>query len=186
MKNLGSIGLLIVVLFLCMMAWQIIGGVTLAMSQETIAGRTGEVWNTTQRAIDLLPRLEREVEVFMEDRQEIVAQITTARNDFLAAQEAGDLAQLNAVHETMLDIRVQIEAYPTINLTDQQRVLMYETAGSINRIAYARGQLIDAQVQFNKNRLLFMPVGLIFPRQEILGENVDPGQPLPPSTFGEG
>lgn len=175
----------LLVLFLCTGAYQIVGGVSLAMAQESMAGKTAEVWNTTQRAIELLPRLEKEVSVFMEDRQDLIDKITTARNDYLAAKEAGDLSMLNAAYESMLAVQVQIEAYPTTDLSDQQSQLMYETAGSINRITYARSQLIETQVSYNQSRILFFPVGLIFPRVEVLGENANPASPLPTSTFGE-
>jgi len=62
--------------------------------------------------------------------------------------------------------------------------LMDETAGSINRISFARDTLIESQVGFNQSRIIFFPVGLMFPRMSVLGEYHDPSTPLPTSNFG--
>ncbi|PIZ46326.1 hypothetical protein CO180_01035 [candidate division WWE3 bacterium CG_4_9_14_3_um_filter_41_6] len=168
-------------------AYLILGSCTMSMQKEGMSGKQGEVWNQSARAIEVLPRLEREVEVFMSDRQDVIGQITAARVGFESATENHNLQEL-AQAQGMLDsaIKVIVEAYPTLDLSTSQIALMDETAGSLNRIAYARQKLIETQVSYNKSRIIFFPLQPFFPRAEVTGENYDPTTTLPPSTFGRG
>lgn len=163
----------------------IVGGCSLNMKQEDIQGKQGQVWNVTQRAIDVLGRLEQQVSVFMADRKDVIEQITNARNGMVNAANNHNLQQLATAQQAAdAVIRVIMEAYPDLSLTAQQTALMDETAGSINRIAYARQQLIDAQVGYNQQRIFFAPLQFMFPRIEVVGENFDPTTALPTSSFG--
>src|SRR3990172_10386624 len=101
-------GLLLGVLgiFGCAVVWNVIGLVTLSMQREAVRGDVGRVWTITERAIELLPRLENDVEVFMKDRQDLVELITIARNDFLAAEKSGNLDQLSGVIDAVMAIQV--------------------------------------------------------------------------------
>lgn len=175
---LGVIGLFVVA--------QILGAINLSMSRESLRGRVAEVWNQNDRAAQVLGRLEQQMEVFMQDRQDLIAQIAEARKDMESASETGNLEQALAAQQSAgLAVSVIVEAYPNLDLSAQQLALMDETAGSLNRIAYARQELISAQVGYNRSRILFLPVGMFFPRVQVIGEWEDPMQSLPPSTFGQ-
>ncbi len=169
-----------------LLVYALLGAVTLSMQKETIRGRVGQVWNANDRAAQVLDRLEGQMEVFLADRQDLIQDIANARRDMQQASQDGDLEQaLAAQDQAALAINVVVEAYPDLDLSGPQQALMDETSGSLNRIAYARQELIDAQVGYNRTRILFLPVGLVFPREQVIGEGMDPMQSLPPSSFGQ-
>lgn len=169
-----------------LLAYVLLGVLVLSMQKETIRGRVAEVWNQNDRAAQVLGRLEQQMEVFMADRQDIIQTIADARRDMEQASAEGNMEQaLAAQQQAGFAIDVIIEAYPDLNLSQQQLALMDETAGSLNRIAYARQELITAQVGYNRSRILFLPAGLFFPREQVIGEWEDPMQSLPPSIFGQ-
>lgn len=160
----------------------LIGYVSLNSLQQEIDGKTGEVWNAVDRAVQVLDRLEGQMEVYLADRQDLIDQITAGRNDILAAKQNGDLNALNdAQYKTEIAVQAIAEAYPDISLSGLQQGLMDETAGSINRIAYARKQLIETQVKYNKTTVWFP----FYSKVEVLGSSFNPETTLPPSTFGD-
>jgi LemA protein len=163
----------------------IIGGFSLASAQENVRGLTGQVWNANQRGVDVLGRLEGQLSVALADRQDLVKLITDARKAAEDAQASGDLDAVEAARQqAQLAINVIFENYPDLSLTPLQVGLMDETAGSLNRIAYARSELIKGQVSYNVARLFFFPLSFVFPRMEVLGEFSDPSLPFPTSSFG--
>ena len=171
--GLGLVGLLVVYL--------VLGAFTLSMRREGLHGLTGNVWNNVDRATQLLTRLESEVLYAYKDRQALYQTITAARNDLLAARAVGDLEKATNVAGR---ISVILEDNSLAgDLTPVQISLMDETAGSINRITYARSKLIEGQVGYNQTRIFFFPVAVFFPRVEVLGETANPAQQLPPSPF---
>lgn len=185
----GKIFLLICLVFFVIYLFSGIYG--LSTLNEDIAGKIGEVWNMSKRATEVLSRLEGQVKVYLKDRQDLIEKITVARNDILAANKKQDFGKLEsslggvqkAIENTQLAIKVTMEQYPNTDLGELQKGLMDETAGSINRLAYARDQLIQLQVDFNKKRIFYFIVQPFFPRKDVIGERVDPMQDLPPSEF---
>lgn len=166
-------------------AYLLIGAFSLSMQQESLNGAQGEVWNQTDRSVQVLGRLEQQVTVFMADRKDVIDQITAARSALVAASQQRDLAKLEQAKQlTESVLKLIVEAYPNLSLTEQQTSLMDETAGSLNRITYARQKLIDAQVGFNKTRIFFFPLQVAYARVDVVGENFDPTTQLPPSNFG--
>lgn len=164
----------------------VVGGLVLAMKQEDLRGKNAAVWNMVSRATEVLGRLENQVTVFLKDRKDLIAQITVARNDMLAAQQTENLQALAvAEQKTSLAIKAVFEAYPDVSLVGVQQGLMDETAGSINRVSYVRKDLIDAQVSYNQMRILFFPLAMFFPRADVLGESFNAAAPLPTSSFGK-
>ena len=163
-----------------------LGACTMSMAQESLRGKEGAVWNQNARAIEVLGRLEKQVSAFMADRQEVVAQITEARAGMQNAAKSRDLVELDQAQRLLGSaINVIFEAYPDLSLSVQQTALMDETAGSINRIVYARQELMNAQVGYNQSRIFFFPLQMMYPRQQVVGEGFDAMAPLPASTFGE-
>lgn len=167
-------------------AWGIIGAILLGVQLQTIGGQTGEVWNQVDRATELLPRLEKQLTYTTDQQKEVIDQITVARNNILAAKQAGDLQKATmAASQAQFSIQAIQENYPSFGLPEVQKGLLDETAGSFNRIAYARGRVIDAQVAYNKSRIIFLPCMLFFPRQSVLGEQANPAAVVPTTTLGE-
>ena len=174
-----------VMVILLVVAYLLIGAFTLSSKQEGIHSQVGEVWNQIDRCNQLLPRLEAQLAYGKGALDKWNAQITSARNAYLAAKESGDLeGALNAMQNLNTNIQLFFEQYPQyLNLTPVMTSLMDETAGCFNRIAYARGKLIESQRSYNVARLVFFPLGIFYPRMEILGENVNPASTVVPSTF---
>lgn len=183
MKMFG-IGIMVVVLIA--IVGLLFGAYSLAQQQESLDGYRGEVWNQVDRTSQLLTRLEGQLQFGVDELVKINEQITTARNDILAARQAGDLeAALTATDDAQFAINAYFEAYPQYyDLTKVFTGLQDETAGSFNRITYARQRLIEAQVRFNRTLVTFFPLRVLFEREEVLGSNSDPAMQVAPSTLG--
>jgi LemA protein len=169
MQNKGNwilAGVGVVALYLLM------GYFSINSAQEDIAGRTGNVWNQIDSGAEKLAQLQSQVLFAYDDRQDLVDTIAASHNDILAAQEVGDMdAAMAAVGDANIAIDALAEAMPEYDLTPVQVSLMDETAGTFNRISYARDQLIDAQVSFNKTRLMWP---MFASRVDVLGEGHNP------------
>lgn len=165
--------------------WNAIGFMVLPLQQQGLAGNVGEVWNQVDRANQLLPRLEAQLKYTVAEQKQVIDKITAARNDILAAEQAsGDQAKIfKATASTQSALKAFYENYPDFGLPSVQQGLLDETAGSFNRIAYARGKLIDAQVSFNQARIFFPLAAVFIPPVEILGSGVSPLTPITPSTL---
>lgn len=165
--------------------WNAIGFMVLPLQQQGLAGNVGEVWNQVDRANQLLPRLEAQLKYTVAEQKQVIDKITAARNDILAAEQAsGDQAKIfKATASTQSAFKAFYENYPDFGLPSVQQGLLDETAGSFNRIAYARGKLIDAQVSFNQARIFFPLAAVFIPPVEILGSGVSPLTPITPSTL---
>lgn len=181
--------------------WHGMGYFSLASKAEGLDGKEGAVWNMVERANELLPRLENDMEVFMKDRVLIMEKIVDGRKvevnvadeindasaDMRTAQDTNDVALASAAADRLrAAISVIVENYPDLGLQQAQIALMDETAGSINRIAYARGELIEAQTDYNKTRVYYPFINGMFPRENVLGSNEQyQDAQLQDSTFGE-
>lgn len=166
--------------------WNAIGGfMVLPLQQQGLAGKVGEVWNQVDRANQLLPRLEAQLKYSVAEQKQVIDKITIARNDILAAEQAsGDQAKiLKATASTQSALKAFYENYPDFGLPAVQQGLLDETAGSFNRIAYARGKLIEAQVSYNQTRIFFPLAAAFSPPVEVLGSGVSPLTPVTPSTL---
>jgi LemA protein len=172
----GALGLLVI--------WGIIGSIVLGVSNNNIQGKIGDVWTTVDRANELLPRLEGQLNYTTTSQKEAIDRITAARNALLAAKATGDLqAAFNAVQHSQPAMHFVVEHYPDFGLPVAQKTLAEETAGSVNRIAYARHKLIQDQVSFNNKRLVFVPAGLFYGPQHILGSEHSPKERVTPDTL---
>lgn len=166
--------------------WNAVGGfIVLPLQQQGLAGKVGEVWNQVDRANQLLPRLEAQLKYSVAEQKQVIDRITAARNDILAAEQAnGDQTKiLKATNSTQSALKAFYENYPDFGLPAVQQGLLDETAGSFNRIAYARDILIEAQVSFNQARIFFPLAAAFIAPVEVLGSGVSPLAPVAPSTL---
>jgi LemA protein len=182
-KSWLAIGIVLVICF-----WQILGAFSLASSQQTVRGKTAQVWNQIDRASQLLPRLEQQLNTTVQLQKDLIDKIAAARNAIGTASQ-GDTSDPNnigqATQASLIALRAFNENYPNLGLPELQQGLLDETAGSYNRIAYARSELINAQTSYNTARIWAFPIGmLMFPNMTITGENENPMQTLPPSKVG--
>lgn len=172
---------LVVIFFL----WNALGFIVLPWQQQALAGKVGEVWNQVDRANQLLPRLEAQLKYTVTEQKRVIDQIARARSDILAAEQAnGDPTKIfKAADSTQIALKAFYESYPDFGLPVIQQGLLDETAGSFNRIAYARGKLIDAQVSFNQTRIFYPLAAAFTPSVAVLGSGASPLTPVTPSTL---
>lgn len=164
--------------------WQIIGGVSLSMQQESIRGGIGQIWNQIQTGSEKLEAIESQLKAAYKDRQDLVAKIVEGRQNLDRAVAEGDLNGAAAAAESLRStLSIMVENYPATDLSGLQVGVLDETAGIFNRIGYQRDEQIKRQVSFNQSRILFFPVGLAFPRQNVLGEDFNPMSEGPKSSF---
>ncbi len=176
----------VVVLAALFVAWNFIGFVALPYQKAGLSGKVGEIWNQTDRASQLLPRLEAQLKYTVEAQKQVIDKITAARNDVLAAKQVGAQDQnklYQAATSTQVALKVFYENYPNFGLPTIQQGLLDETAGSFNRIAYARHQLIDAQTSYNQQRILYPLAAIFNPPVDVLGSDVSSLTPVAPSSL---
>lgn len=167
-----------------LVAYLAIGVFQLASMNEEINGKTGVIWTQLQSGFEKLAAVETQLKAAYKDRKDIIESIVEGRKEYIKATENQNITQaMHAADLVRNNLKVVVENYPSTDISSMQTGVLDETAGIFNRIAYARQQLIDTQVQFNKARLFFFPIASFFTRKEILGQNTDPMAQGPKSSF---
>jgi hypothetical protein len=188
-RSMGAgrlVGIIVGVLVALFVIWNLIGCVALPYQEAGLAGKVGEIWNQTDRASQLLPRLEAQLKYTVAAQKQVIDKIAAARNDVLAAQQVGAQDQskiYQAATSTQVALKAFYENYPNFGLPTIQQGLLDETAGSFNRIAYARHQFIDAQTSYNQQRILYPLAALFNPPVDVLGSDISPLTPVAPSSL---
>ena len=171
-------------IFFGCIAYIIIGIYTLSTSLETIKGSTGVIWTQMRAGFEKLDAIESQLGAAYKDRKEIISTISAARAGYVVAANNGNIDEaVRAATTAGSSLKILVENYPTTDLSPMQTGVLDETAGIFNRIAYARQQLINAQVHYNQNRILFFIVAPWFARQQVLGEMENPMAVGPKSKF---
>jgi len=162
----------------------ILGLYTLSTSLENINGMTGAIWTQMRAGFEKLDAIEAQLKAAYKDRQDLINSIAQARAGYAEAAATHNLkeAALNATN-LGTTLKVLVENYPQTDLSTLQIGILDETAGIFNRIAYARQQLITAQVSYNQNRILYFVVAPWFARQHVIGEAENPMDHGPRSRF---
>ena len=170
------------VVFVILVIWTGIGAIVLSSQNQNIQGNTGQVWVEIERGDGLLKQLEGQLKFTTAAQQQAIHEITTARNNILAAQKVGDLQKATAAAN---NVQVTLENYPDFGLSQVQEGVLEETAGSFNRVAYAQYLLIQAQTSYNGWRIVFFPDMLFFHHIGVLGSGSNPNQQLNPPGLNE-
>src|SRR5437764_799861 len=173
-RAIGPVGLTLTIIVALLALWQIVGVFSLPSQKIGLDGKIGEVWNQTDRASQLLPRLEKQLTYTVDAQKQVIDKIAAARNDILAAQQVQGADQnkvLTASTSTQVALKAFYENYPNFGIPNIQQGLLDESSGSFNRIAYARHQLIQAQVEYNQARIVYFVAALFNPPVQILGSD---------------
>lgn len=171
-------------IFLGFIGYGVMGIYTLSTALENIQGAKGTIWTQMQAGFDKLDTIESQLIGAYKDRKDIIQTITTARTGYSAAKEIGNLDQAaRAATATANSLKILIENYPATDISTLQTSVLDETAGIFNRIAYARQQLINEQVSYNKNRIFFFIVAPWFEREGVIGEKENPMKASVKSKF---
>jgi hypothetical protein len=178
---------IVIGILLFLILWGGIGAFTLASQANTVQARVGDVWNVVDRAEQLLPRLEHQLNAAYKQQADLITEIEKADAQILAGRQqagGGNLtpqATVSTMQTTLAALQLFMRQYPQFAVGQLNEALVTETEGSINRITYARGQLIEAQAAYNQSRIIFFIDAAFFPPMQILGSNQNPAQQLPPS-----
>lgn len=110
-----------------------------------------QVNNQLQRRADLIPQLVSLTQTYAEHEREIITQLVTARQDYLAAEDLGEKTLAN----TKLDRAIlNFSNYATTNQQLQSSQLFinlqYEITGTENRLAVERMRYNEAVQKYNQ------------------------------------
>lgn len=124
----------------------------LVTSEENIDSQWAQVENQLQRRFDLIPNLVNTVEGYMEHEREIFENLASARAAYNSAGNVEEQAAANdALSETLSQLLVVVENYPTLKVDAQFTRLMDELAGTENRLAVARKDYNEAVQDYNED-----------------------------------
>ncbi len=111
-----------------------------------LRNRTQEGWSDIdvqlKRRHDLIPNLVESVKGYMQHERQLLENITKARSQAMAAQEAGNTAELAKVEGTLGgllgNLRIAFEAYPDLKANQNMAQLMDELSDTENKIQASR------------------------------------------------
>src|SRR5881394_3474889 len=124
--------------------------------EETINAQWAEVQNQLQRRNDLIPNLVETVRGYAAHESGVFKDIADARSRLLAAKSPEETIQAaNQQTSALGRLLAVVENYPNLKANEQFNNLMYELAGSENRIAVARQRYNDRVRDYNTARHQF-------------------------------
>jgi len=142
---------------------------SLVKKEEVIKKQWGEVQNTYQRRLDLIPNLVNVVKGVSEFEQNTLEKIAQARsnalkglsNDELTAENYQQQKQLqDTLAATANRLIIQIEKYPTLKGTAAYSGLQTQLEGTEYRIKIARNDFNAAVATYN-NKVRSFPANLV-------------------------
>jgi len=117
---------------------------------EQIDSQWAQVANEYQRKIDLIPQLVSIASGYQQFEASTLANITALRTQWMAATTVEEQVNLSNVLDSQLaTIIVTYEAYPELHSVALVSNLMYEVAGTENRIATERMYYNDYVREYN-------------------------------------
>ena len=149
---------------------------SLSMAETVVEGKWAQVENQMQRRADLIPQLTQVAESYANREANIIASLSAARANFLAATT---VAERSAADEEMKGAIAQFQTFAANNQQLQSNQLFvnlqYEIAGTENRIATERMRYNQAVEAYNQSvkgfpRAIAASV-LGFEQQPFLGES---------------
>ncbi len=131
---------------LAVVAALVLWGIAVFNALVKLKNRTKEGWSDIdvqlKRRHDLIPNLVNSVKGFMKHERELLENVTKYRSQAMAAQEAGNTAEL-ASAESMLGgmlgkLQIAVEAYPDLKANQNVAQLMDELSDTENKIQASR------------------------------------------------
>jgi len=123
---------------------------------QNIDGQWANVEVQYQRRIDLIPNLVNSVKGYMQFEKSLLEEITSLRSQWMNAGSVDDKIKFEGALDSALGrLIVVYENYPTLKSDTVVTNLMYELAGTENRISVERGRYNGMVVSYNKAVLMF-------------------------------
>ncbi|HHY13096.1 MAG TPA: LemA family protein [Thermoanaerobacterales bacterium] len=145
-RNITTIIIIVVVIFAVLF-----GGYNgLVTSEENVTSAWSQIDNQLQRRADLIPNLVNTVKGYAAHEEQILTEVTKARERLMGAGTVSDRAdaeeELSGALSRLLAIA---ESYPELKADANFRQLADELAGTENRIATSRMDYNNAVQSFN-------------------------------------
>jgi LemA protein len=123
---------------------------TFTTQEQAIKGNWGEVQNQIQRRSDLIPNLVESVKGFSVHEETIFKELADARAKLAGSTSPAEtIAAANQQSSALARLLVVVENYPNLKANEQFNNLMFELAGTENRLAVARGRYNQAIQEYN-------------------------------------
>ena len=153
-------GLVVVIVLLALVVLFASGFVRISNSivraEEDVNVQWSEVQNQLQRRYDLIPNLVETVKGYAAHEEEVFTAIAEARAKLGGARTVDETAQaVNQLEGALSRLLVVIENYPELKADAHFSELMYELAGTENRIAVARMRYNESVQSYNVNIRVF-------------------------------
>ena len=134
------IGLGAVVIFIVIVIAVAVGGVNKGYGlDEDVKKAWAEVENQLKRRFDLIPNLVESVKGVASHEKEVFTALAEARKGYAGAGNRGEKIQAAQRYESAIGrLLVIVENYPNLKANQSFEGLMFELAGTENRIAVAR------------------------------------------------
>jgi len=124
--------------------------------EEEVKAQWAQVENQLQRRNDLIPNLVQTVKGIAQQEQTVFGQIADARARMAGAQTPTDkIAAANAETSALGRLFVVVENYPQLKSNEQFAQLMYELAGTENRLSAERTRYNDKVREYDTMRRQF-------------------------------
>lgn len=153
------VSVLAVILLLVLM---VAGGYnSIVTKAENVDTKYSDISVMLERRADLIPNLVNTVKGYVSHETSVIEQITTARENLLAAKEIDEKMKANdELTKSLNALMVIVENYPDLKASQNFAQLSDELAGTENRIATARRDYNDAVKSYNTSIKKF-PMNII-------------------------
>jgi LemA protein len=143
------VGVIVVIAVLAFVLWLVGTYNSLVNENEQVDAQWAEVTNQYQRKIDLIPALVSTLGNYSEFEQATLTNITALRSRWMNSSGEDQVNATNELDRQLVAIQVTFEAYPDLKTIEAVNNVMYELAGTENRITVARGRYNEAVKDFN-------------------------------------
>lgn len=146
----GKIGIIIGVIVLALIAFGIGNYNGLVEKEEAVETAESNIDTALQRRLDLIPNLVNTVKGYASHEEQIINDITTARENLLKANTTDEkMTANNELDKALNALMVVVENYPDLKANTNFINLQDELAGTENRIATARRDYNEVVKTYN-------------------------------------
>jgi LemA protein len=131
------VGVIVVIAVLAFVLWLVGTYNSLVNENEQVDAQWAEVTNQYQRKIDLIPALVSTLGNYSEFEQATLTNITALRSRWMNSSGEDQVNATNELDRQLVAIQVTFEAYPDLKTIEAVNNVMYELAGTENRITVA-------------------------------------------------
>lgn len=123
---------------------------------ENVKLYEAQVQSTLQRRCDLIPNLVNTVKGYTNHEEEVFTEIAKSREKLNECSNMEEMQEFNnELTQKINEVFVIVENYPELKASEHYTTLMYELAGTENRINIARREYNEAVATYNTKIRMF-------------------------------